>query len=158
LEQPRSTNLQRQAKKWKISFSKVRSGNHCAPFVANRVACLYPQVLSSLPKCFPVTGIVKYSDIITYAVLSTNDICLSFCHLDDWKKLQRRPLTAVSPLFLRKLRDQVRENLWQVEDAYRAKDNLYFAPSRCHSKPDSHQMLRRSSFVQENWGSIYGIC
>jgi hypothetical protein len=107
---------------------------------------------------FPVTGIVKYSDIITYAVLSTNDICLSFCHLGDWKKLQRRPLTAVSPLFLRKLRDQVRENVWQVEDAYRAKDNLCFAPSRCHSKPDSHQMLRRSSFVQKNWGSIYGIC
>ena len=40
---------------------------------------------------------------------------------------------------------------------YRAKDDLCFEPSRCHSKLASHQ-VRRSSFVQKNWGSICCVC
>ena len=62
------------------------------------------------------------------------------------------PSTAVPSMFLRELRGEVPEKVGQVEDAYRAKDNLCFEPSRGHSKPASHQLLRRSSFVQKNWG------
>jgi len=60
--------------------------------------------------------------------------------------------------FLRELRSEVRENVGQVEDLYRAKDNPCCEPSRCHSKLSSHQALRRSSFVQKNWGSICCVC
>src|SRR5438132_6395496 len=38
------------------------------------------------------------------------------------------------------------------------KDNLCFEPSRCHSKLTCHQVPRRSSFVQKNWGSICCVC
>ena len=90
-----------------------------------------------------------------------NDICFELSSdLDPASiKLQGiRPSTWVPPMFLRELRGEVPENIGQVEDAYRTKDNLCFEPSRSHSKPASHQLLRRSSFVQKNWGSICCVC
>jgi hypothetical protein len=60
--------------------------------------------------------------------------------------------------FIRELRGEVRENVEQVEDLYRAKDNPCCEPSRYHSKLSSDQALRRSSFVQKNWGSICCVC
>src|SRR4030095_8124561 len=66
--------------------------------------------------------------------------------------------TTVPPSFLRELRGKVRENVGQVEDASPAKVNRCFEPPRGHSKIPSHQVLRRSSFVQKNWRSICCVC
>ena len=74
------------------------------------------------------------------------------------KAAKNPPSTTVPPSFLRELRGKVRENVGQVEDAYPAKVNSCFEPPRCHSKISSHQVLRRSSFVQKNWRSICCVC
>src|SRR4029077_15053907 len=45
------------------------------------------------------------------------------------KAAKNPPSATFPPLFLREVRGEVREHLRQVEDAYRAKDNLWFEPS-----------------------------
>jgi hypothetical protein len=63
---------------------------------------------------------------------------LSFRHLGGRaltrvnKAEKNPPSTTIPALFLRELRVEVRENVGQFEDAYRAKDNLCFdrSPAR----------------------------
>jgi len=53
LEESRSTNLQRQAKKWIIKLSKVHTRYHCAPFyLANGIGrlCVHQQGSKSSAK------------------------------------------------------------------------------------------------------------
>src|SRR5438094_1403123 len=89
-----------------------------------------------------------------------NHIC--FERSSSWrsaKAAKNPPSTMVPPLFLRELRDEVREKVGQVEDSCSRKgQSRALNCLRYHSKLASYQVVRRSSFVQKNWGSICCVC
>lgn len=105
-----------------------------------------------LPKRRPHASTAEPAMALTRLIPRNKGLALAlewFVHITRIRQRRRFLLW-----FLRELRGEVRENVGQVEDLYRAKDNPCCEPSRRHSKLSSHQALRRSSFVQKNWGSI----